>query len=75
MDVLTEREIEVLRSVAHGCSTAEIAAGLFISYAATKTHVRLLLTKLGARDRAQLVVLAFENSNVSPETPDARRHS
>ena len=54
LDVLTEREIEALRSVAHGRSTAEIAVDLFISYATTKTHVSHLLTKLGARDRAQL---------------------
>ncbi|TFC81726.1 response regulator transcription factor [Cryobacterium cheniae] len=54
LDVLTEREIEALRSLAHGRSNAEIAADLFISYATTKTHVSHLLTKLGARDRAQL---------------------
>jgi DNA-binding NarL/FixJ family response regulator len=66
LDRLTEREIEVLRSVAHGRSNAEIADELFISYATTKTHVSRLLTKLAVRDRAQLVVLAYENGIVSP---------
>jgi len=66
LGVLTEREIEVLRAVAHGRSNAEIATDLFISYATTKTHISHLLTKLGVRDRAQLVMLAYENAIVSP---------
>ena len=66
LDVLTDRELEVLRAVAHGRSNAEIAADLFISYATTKTHISHLLTKLGVRDRAQLVMLAYENAIVSP---------
>lgn len=63
---LTEREVEVLRSVARGRSNQEIAADLFVSYATAKTHVSRLLMKLGARDRAQLVVLAYEHGIVVP---------
>ena len=66
LGVLTEREIEVLRAVAHGRSNAEIATDLFISYATTKTHISHLLTKLGVRDRAQLVMLAYENAILCP---------
>jgi len=58
LDLLTDRETEVLRAVAHGRSNAEIAAELFISYATAKTQVSRLLTKLQVRDRAQLVMLA-----------------
>lgn len=66
LDVLTEREVEVLAAVAAGLSNAEIADRLTISYATAKTHVSRLLTKLDARDRAQLVILAFENGVVQP---------
>ena len=69
LDLLTDRETEVLRAVAHGRSNAEIAAELFISYATAKTHVSRLLTKLQVRDRAQLVMLAYENGIVSPGSP------
>lgn len=66
LDQLTERELEVLRLVAAGMSNAEISDQLVISYATTKTHVSRLLYKLGARDRAQLVVIAFDNGIVRP---------
>lgn len=66
LDQLTEREQEVLRLVAAGLSNAEIADRLVISYATTKTHVSRLLYKLSARDRAQLVVIAFDNGIVRP---------
>jgi DNA-binding NarL/FixJ family response regulator len=57
---LTERELEVLVAIAKGMSNAEIAEQLFMSHATAKTHVSHLLTKLNARDRAQLVMLAYE---------------
>jgi DNA-binding NarL/FixJ family response regulator len=58
--VLTGRECEVLRLVAEGLSNAEIAGRLCISPATAKTHVAHLLTKLGARDRIQLVIIAYQ---------------
>ena len=64
--LLTTRELEVLRAVARGRSNAEIAQDLFVSYATVKTHVSRLLTKLAVRDRAQLVVLSYENGVVTP---------
>jgi DNA-binding NarL/FixJ family response regulator len=63
---LTDRELEVLRSVAHGRSNTEIADDLVISYATAKSHVSSLLAKLGVRDRAQLVMLAYEHDVVTP---------
>jgi DNA-binding NarL/FixJ family response regulator len=63
---LTDREREVLVAVAGGLSNAEIAETLFISHATAKTHVSRLLTKLFARDRAQLVMLAYESGIVTP---------
>ena len=65
-DQLTVRETEVLRLVARGLSNAEIATELFLSPLTTKTHVSHILTKLGLRDRAQLVVVAYEAGLVVP---------
>ena len=66
LDALTDREKEVLAEVARGLSNAEIAERLHMSTATAKTHVSRLFTKLGARDRAQLVVVAYETGLVSP---------
>jgi DNA-binding NarL/FixJ family response regulator len=65
---LTEREREVLLAVASGMSNAEIAETMFISHATAKTHVSRLLAKLDARDRAQLVMIAYESGVVTPGT-------
>jgi len=63
--LLTERESEVLQLVATGLSNAEIAERLFISPATAKTHVAHLLTKLDARDRVQLVIIAYQSGLVT----------
>jgi DNA-binding NarL/FixJ family response regulator len=63
---LTEREREVLGLVAQGLSNEEIAARLYLSPLTTKTHVSHIMTKLAARDRAQLVVIAYESGLVVP---------
>ncbi|MFC5056646.1 response regulator transcription factor [Saccharothrix xinjiangensis] len=63
---LTAREREVLTLVAAGMSNDEIAGHLVISPATARTHVSRVMTKLAARDRAQLVVLAYESGLVSP---------
>ncbi|MFJ7260969.1 response regulator [Streptomyces globosus] len=63
---VTEREQEVLTLVGRGLSNAEIAQELFISVATAKSHVARLLTKLGARDRVQLVIEAYDRGLVAP---------
>jgi DNA-binding NarL/FixJ family response regulator len=66
---LTEREVEVLRLVARGLSNQEIGDELFVSPATAKTHVSRLLMKLAARDRAQLIVIAYETGLVEARPP------
>jgi DNA-binding NarL/FixJ family response regulator len=63
---LTDREREVMALVARGLTNDEIGARLFLSPATAKTHVNRAMTKVGARDRAQLVVLAYESGLVEP---------
>jgi DNA-binding NarL/FixJ family response regulator len=62
---ITDREREVLRLVGLGMSNAEIAAALYITAGTAKAHVARLLAKLGARDRVQLVIIAYEAGLVS----------
>ncbi|MGW3955746.1 response regulator [Streptomyces sp. NPDC004752] len=66
---LTKREQEVLVLIANGLSNAEIAQRLVISLPTVKTHVSSLLSKLNARDRAQLVIIAYESGLAEPGMP------
>jgi DNA-binding NarL/FixJ family response regulator len=66
LELLTDREREVLGLVATGRTNDEIAAALYLSPLTAKTHVSRILSKLGARDRAQLVVIAYESGVVTP---------
>jgi DNA-binding NarL/FixJ family response regulator len=70
LDVLTDREREVMGLVAEGLSNDEIAERLFLSPMTAKTHVSRAMTKLAARDRAQLVVMAYEAGLVRPGRAD-----
>jgi DNA-binding NarL/FixJ family response regulator len=67
---LTERERDILTMVARGLSNDEIAGRLVISPLTAKTHVRNVLRKLGCRDRAGLVALAYESGLITPGGPD-----
>jgi DNA-binding NarL/FixJ family response regulator len=72
---LTEREREVVTLVAAGLSNDEIAARLAVSRLTAKTHVSRAMTKLAARDRAQLVVIAYSTGLATPPTPGTTQHS
>jgi DNA-binding NarL/FixJ family response regulator len=66
IDQLTERELDVVKLMARGMSNGEIATELYLGEATIKTHVGRILSKLGARDRVQAVVAAYESGLVSP---------
>jgi DNA-binding NarL/FixJ family response regulator len=66
---LTTREKEIVGMVAHGLSNTDIATALTISHATAKTHVSRAMAKLGARDRAQLVAMAYQHRLVEPPEP------
>jgi DNA-binding NarL/FixJ family response regulator len=66
LELLTERELEVLRLLATGKSNAELATHLFLGEGTIKTHVSHVLSKLGLRDRVQAVVFAYESGLVEP---------
>jgi len=70
---LTAREVDVVREIARGKSNADIAGELYISEWTVKTHVGNILRKLGLRDRAQVVVVAYESGLVRPRTDDQQR--
>ena len=67
LDLLTERELEVLTLVANGLSNGEIADRIFISEGTVKTHIRRLFSKLDVRDRTQAVIFAYNAGLVHPE--------
>lgn len=71
LEALTNREREVVALAARGLANDEIAARMVISPLTAKTHVSRAMTKLGARDRAQLVVFAYESGLITPKSPIA----
>jgi DNA-binding NarL/FixJ family response regulator len=74
LETLTDRERAVLLEVARGASNLEVGDALFMAEATVKTHVGRLLAKLGARDRVQLVVFAYESGLVRPGSDPGATH-
>ncbi len=66
LNVLTEREFEVIRLVGAGLTNDEIAARLVLSPYTAKTHVSRIMSKLNVRDRTQLVIIAYESGMIKP---------
>ena len=76
LELVTGREKEILLLVAHGLSNDEIAGRLYLSPLTVKTHINRTMVKLNARDRAQLVVFAYQHQLVRPgDTPGLRREA
>ncbi len=73
VELLTERERQVVELVADGMSNEEIAERWFVSQATVRTHVSRAMTKLHARDRAQLVVFAYRSGLAAPHSPSTNR--
>jgi DNA-binding NarL/FixJ family response regulator len=71
LELLTDREHDVLRSMARGATNAEIAAALYIAEATVKSHVGSIFTKLDVRDRAAAIVFAYDHGVVSPGSEPA----
>ena len=69
LELLTDREHDVLRLMARGATNAEIAASLFVAEATVKTHVGSIFTKLDVRDRAAAIVFAYDHGVVAPGSP------
>jgi DNA-binding NarL/FixJ family response regulator len=69
LDLLTDREHDVLRLMARGATNAEIAGALHVAEATVKTHVGSIFTKLGVRDRAAAIVFAYDYGVVTPGAP------
>jgi DNA-binding NarL/FixJ family response regulator len=66
LELLTERELDVLRLMARGATNGEIAASLYVAEATVKTHVGSIFGKLGVRDRAAAIVFAYDHGVVAP---------
>ncbi|MFJ3034973.1 response regulator [Curtobacterium pusillum] len=71
LDELTERESDILLRIARGRTNADIAADLYLSPHTVKTHAHRIMAKIGAHDRAQMVVFAYEHGVVAPGSRDA----